>query len=167
MQSKVCVSLSKARTHIHIYIEIKRTQSYLVFFLSRNSSKILKSMYFTFQTCRIVLHLDDRCIFLFFHSGTYPRFHVQVCACWFAFNFFFTFTATTEEQLLLRLALPLTTLFFLIGLCCLTRVEGSLFHQGRESNECMRCGGLFPAHSQIFFLFYAKPDLFLEGWTRE
>lgn len=53
--------------------------------------------------------------------------------------------------------------FFLVGLCCLRRVE-ALCSIGLEKYECMRCGGLFPAPSQIFFFYAELGGLFFGEW---
>lgn len=94
-----------------------------------------------------------------FHSSTYPRFHVQVCASWFAFNFLLLLQQQ-EGTCCPALPFPAPAIFFLVGLCCLTRVEG-LCSIGLESKECMRCGGLFPAPSQIFIFYAELGGLFL------
>lgn len=103
-------------------------------------------MYFIFQTCRIVLHLDYfsggfflRYIFILsgtsfvFHSSTYPRFHVQVCASWFAFlTFYFYCNIRRAPAAPPCPALPHPSNFFSSWTVLFDTSGGSLFHRVRK-----------------------------------
>lgn len=173
MQSKVCVSLSKARTHIHIYIEIKRTQSYLVFYFLRpafiqvaNYWEICILLFKPAGLCYIwITFLFCPAHALFFTAALIPDFMYRCVLVGLLFNFLL-FTATTVEQLLPRLALPspfFFFFFFIVGLCCLTRVEESLFHRVRKQ-RVHEVWWLVSGAFSDFFAFLRWAGCFFGGW---
>lgn len=132
-------------------------------------------MYFIFQTCRIVLHLDYFssgffCVTflfclaqaLFFTAALIPDFMYRCVLVGLLLTFYFYRNIRRAPAAPPCPSLP-QQLFFLVGLCCLTRVEG-LCSIGLESKECMRCGGLFPAPSQIFIFYAELGGLFFGEW---
>lgn len=110
-------------------------------------------MYFTFQTCRIVLYLNySPAHALFSTAALIPDFMYRCVLVGLLLTFYCNRRATAAPP----------SHFFLVGLCCLTRVEGSLFRRVRKQ-RVHEVWWLVSGAFSDFFLFYTDLDIFFLG----